>query len=61
MDTEVVKAKFNPVQLALLDTAASPRGTFKQAWTMTLLRRGHRCQLPRGFVKSQKPAFVGGR
>ena len=49
------QAKFSEVQLALLSTTAQPQqGTFKQAWTMTLMRRGHKCQLPRGFVKGNR-------
>lgn len=46
-------------ECALNETSATPKGQFKQAWTMKLMRSGNRCQLPRGFVKGRKPVFVG--
>lgn len=45
---------------ALYATSATQQGCFKQAWTMNLLRSGHRCQLPRGFMpKGNNHFFVG--
>lgn len=35
-------------------------GRFKHAWVTRLAQSGSRCQLPRGFVKTKKPVFVGG-
>lgn len=47
---------------AIYETSAKPRGCFKQAWTMRLLRSGSRCRLPRGFFKGRKaPVFVGAK
>lgn len=48
-----------PIALALGESSVSPKGGFKQAWTMRLLRSGSKCQLPRGFVKGRNSVFVG--
>ncbi len=34
-------------------------GSFKNEWTLKLLRSGCKSQLPRGFVAGNRPVFVG--
>lgn len=55
----LMNVELNWFQAALFETSPHPKGNFKQAWTMKLMRSGHRCRLPRGFIKSKKPIFVG--
>ena len=59
IDKGVVTVKLrDPLILALSSTSATPQGKFKQAWVMTLLRRGHKCKLPRGFIKGNRSHIV---
>lgn len=56
----VIGVKIDWFERALFETSSTPTGCFKQAWAMKLLRSGHRCQLPRGFVPNGNiPFFVG--
>jgi hypothetical protein len=48
------------VARALMETSPHPVGDYKCYWTMKLKLSGLRQQLPRGFVKSKKPVYVGG-
>lgn len=47
------------LEKALFETSAAPRGTFRQAWAMKLMRTNTRSRLPRGFRKGS-PLYVGG-
>lgn len=47
------------LEKALFETSAVPRGTFRQAWAMKLMRANTRSRLPRGFRKDG-PLYVGG-
>ena len=58
--SEVVRVRMKWLEMAMYETSATPKGGFKQAWTMKLMRSGSRCQLPRGFIKG-RTFFVGGK
>lgn len=58
----IVSISLNWLERAMYETSPTPKGCFKQFWTMKLMRSGSRCQLPRGFVKGRKkPLSVGGK
>lgn len=55
----------HPVAQAMFQSSPRPRGKFKAYWTMALMARGHKCQLPRGFARGfaskGKPLYVHGK
>lgn len=59
MRSKVMTVELCWFEKALFETSAVPCGTFRQAWTMKLLRSNTRSRLPRGFRKGG-PFYVGG-
>ena len=56
---DVVRVQLGWLERAAFETSATPKGDFRQAWTMKLARSRRCSRLPRGFVKS-RAFFVGG-
>lgn len=59
MPSKIATASVGWFERALFETSPTPRGNFRQAWTMKLMRSATRCRLPRGFG-NVGPMFVGG-
>ncbi len=60
MLSKIATVKVGWFENALFETSSTPRGNFRQAWTMKLLRSSSRSRLPRGFKKSGA-LYVGGQ
>ena len=47
----IIHLSIGDIERAFYETSPIPTGNRKTFWTMKLMRKNHKCRLPRGFVR----------